>query len=387
MRILSGPSRNRKRSRIVGISLAAGVLGSSLMLAAAPAEASPPPTCNGVHCIVSWTTVGVGQTWTVPAGVTSVNLELYGAIGGSDGTEPGGAGAKITGTLTVTPAEVVTLDIGGPASTWHGGINGGGDGGSTGVGGAGGGGMTDARQGGIYQLIAAGGGGAGGTGGGVCSAPNPSLGGSGGSTENHGGQAQNSFWTTVTLSAGGFGDAGQPSGDNAGGLAGTANSPTSGCSGENTATSAGATGANGTADHGGGGVTNAGGGGGAGAFGGGQGGSGATSAPGAFDPSGDAAASGGGGGGSSAGLAADFYQLVDDAGNHGQINNGSGDVYMVYADPGTPSSPSSPSSGGSLPVTGTNTAEFVELAALGLALLIPGAGLTLLARRRLARHR
>ena len=58
------------------------------------------------------------QTFTVPAGVTSVNIQIWGAGGGGGmGTSTvGGAGAYITGLLAVTPGQVLSLIVGGPGT-------------------------------------------------------------------------------------------------------------------------------------------------------------------------------------------------------------------------------------------------------------------------------
>ena len=60
-------------------------------------------------------------SFTVPAGVTSINYTVYGAGGGSGACDAngdawvgsgGGAGGKTTGSLAVTPSEVLTLIVG-----------------------------------------------------------------------------------------------------------------------------------------------------------------------------------------------------------------------------------------------------------------------------------
>ena len=65
---------------------------------------------------------GADQTWTVPAGVTRVEISLIGAGGGGGqagigSTAFGGGGGAVTGTLTVTPGDTLTLIVG------QGGIN------------------------------------------------------------------------------------------------------------------------------------------------------------------------------------------------------------------------------------------------------------------------
>ena len=71
---------------------------------------------------MTFSTAGTGQTWVVPAGVTSESLTLYGAIGGSGedtvgtATFLGGDGAKVTGTLSAGPGTTLTVDVGGAGS-------------------------------------------------------------------------------------------------------------------------------------------------------------------------------------------------------------------------------------------------------------------------------
>jgi outer membrane protein OmpA-like peptidoglycan-associated protein len=95
-------------------------------------------------------------TWTVPAGVHLIDVELWGAYGGgaSPGTS-GGAPAYVEGFLTVTPGSTYHIFVGGTGddrsavdgAPHGGGYNGGGDGGAKGVNGSGGGGggATDMR--------------------------------------------------------------------------------------------------------------------------------------------------------------------------------------------------------------------------------------------------
>lgn len=66
---------------------------------------------------VSFSYTGVAQTLTVPTGVTSYTVHMWGAGGGGGagtdgGAWPGGAGAFITGDLAVTPGEILTIIVG-----------------------------------------------------------------------------------------------------------------------------------------------------------------------------------------------------------------------------------------------------------------------------------
>jgi hypothetical protein len=61
-----------------------------------------------------WPT-GTTQTWTVPAGVTSVNFEMAGGEGGEAPIaieDNGGSGAIILGSFPVTPGQVLTIAVG-----------------------------------------------------------------------------------------------------------------------------------------------------------------------------------------------------------------------------------------------------------------------------------
>jgi len=106
---------------------------------------------------------GTMQTYVVPSGVTSIQLEAYGAEGGSSpvGFGNGGLGGYVTGEFAVIPGETLNIFVGGQgASDVTGGFNGGGNGVSS----SGGGGASDVRQLGaafVNRIIVAGGGGGG----------------------------------------------------------------------------------------------------------------------------------------------------------------------------------------------------------------------------------
>jgi hypothetical protein len=116
------------------------------------------------------------QTYTVPVGVTSITVDVYGAQGGLGYNVPNvgaGQGGRVQATVAVTPGEVLNIFVGGQGgaggTTVGGtaGYNGGGTGGGWpgGRSGGGGGGASDIRQGGTALanriVIAAGGGGTG----------------------------------------------------------------------------------------------------------------------------------------------------------------------------------------------------------------------------------
>lgn len=65
---------------------------------------------------VTFTSTGADQTYTVPAGVTSIKVIMWGAGGGGGyvgtGAVFGGAGAYVEGVLTVTPGSSLTIVVG-----------------------------------------------------------------------------------------------------------------------------------------------------------------------------------------------------------------------------------------------------------------------------------
>ena len=205
----------------------------------------------------TFTHTGAEQTFVVPGGVTSIEVLAIGGRGGEAAGTPGGAAAKVSADLTVTPGQTLYVEVGGEgqdvtgATIGAGGFNGGGAGGA----GAGGGGgasdiRTSPRSAGLSPetrlVVAPGGGGGAGNG--------NSLGGSGG-------------------------DAGAPGepdeeGTNFGGGAGTASEGGDGgegCASTGSNGQLGVAGSGGAAGEGG---ANGGGGGGGGYYGGGGGGGG-----------------------------------------------------------------------------------------------------------------
>ena len=149
---------------------------------------------NMGYAQVTFSYTGSVETWTVPAGVTSIIVTAQGAIGGLNSDEitypdRPGYGARVRATMAVTPGQVLSIYVGGQGSDGNtlaggsGGYNGGGAGGYNGAGsiaGGGGGGATDIRLGGNALtdriLVAAGGGGAGA----ICNIPDGDRGGDGG---------------------------------------------------------------------------------------------------------------------------------------------------------------------------------------------------------------
>jgi large repetitive protein len=251
---------------------------------------------------MSFSYTGGEQSFTVPAGVATLDVLLVGAAGAPGPSSPpgtgglGGFGAQLSGRVAVTPGTTLFIEVGGPGSPL-GAASFNGGGGS--LGGSGGGGASDIRTCSISGIscpgifgslltrlvVAAGGGGGGGAG-----ANSSSAGGSGG-----GGGAGAGVFTAggggaggaVTGAAGGGG--GGPAGGIGGGGAGSAGTG-------NPPGTAGGIGVYGTGGSGGGGNVQggAGGGGGGGNAGGGGGGAGGAGVSGG---------SGGGGGGAGSSFA------------------------------------------------------------------------------------
>jgi hypothetical protein len=148
---------------------------------------------DGASCFfqqVSFEHTGEPQVFVVPAGVTKLDVELWGAEGGrtESASSPGpGRGGYVGAEITVAPGEELTIVVGGRGTTTTPGYNGGGASGVAGLtrGGCGGG-ASDLRRFGsdLSQriLVAGGGGGAG----------HPyHQGGHGGPEEGQGGQGAN----------------------------------------------------------------------------------------------------------------------------------------------------------------------------------------------------
>ena len=179
------------------------------------------------------------QTYTVPAGITKLNVVATGGGGGGNrNNNKGGLGAVVQATVTVVPGEVLTVVVGGRGvdsnSNGGQGVSGGGAGGYNGGGtgaytGGGGGGATDLRRAaasgstGDYftsrnaLLVAGGGGGAdSGPAGGAAGTPNGGNGVSG-----QGGPAGQGATTTALgggyLGSNGTGGNGNPNNFNAAG--------------------------------------------------------------------------------------------------------------------------------------------------------------------------
>ena len=169
---------------------------------------------------VTFFATGGQQTFTVPAGVSTLSAAAVGGTGGGDGsTARGGSGARASAVLSVSPGQLLYVEVGGNggsgAGSGAGGFNGGGNGGS---GAGGGGGASDVRTTPIgtstspaSRLIVAGGGGGGasGAGGGNAGADGTGAGGGKAASQTAGGAGGSSTATgSVPGGAGALGTGG-----------------------------------------------------------------------------------------------------------------------------------------------------------------------------------
>jgi hypothetical protein len=145
----------------------------------------------GVAQATVFSYTGGEQSYTVPAGVSSLSITAVGAPGGGpqSGGLAAGRGARVSGIVNVAPGQVLYVEVGGSGGSPAGGFNGGGDSGTrNGISVSGGGGGSDVRtlpmSAGVISLnsrliVAAGGGGSG-----YPAAPGGDAGAAGGSAPN-----------------------------------------------------------------------------------------------------------------------------------------------------------------------------------------------------------
>jgi hypothetical protein len=211
----------RDAMKILGAAIGAAALADlpskwdkpELLSGVLPAHARQSVAAHGTQ------TFNSSAAFTVPAGITSLTVDAYGAQGGG---ALGGPGGRTTFTITVIPGETLTVDVGGQGGLPTGGSNGGGAGGlanaGTGPGtGGGGGGWSGVSRGATLLVVAGGGGGYGqpnvngGAGGGTTGVDgSDGVGGfgGGGGTQAAGGGGGTGGGTAGTTGAAGAGGAG-----------------------------------------------------------------------------------------------------------------------------------------------------------------------------------
>ncbi|MGI8760852.1 MAG: Ig-like domain repeat protein [Jatrophihabitantaceae bacterium] len=199
--------------------MALGAAGAiAVTLATAPsATAAPPPAT--VSQTFTYTGNGNVQSFSVPWGVTSVQVTTNGGAGASGGSYDGAvgaSGAQVTGTLAVSAGTTLAVVVGQGGSTTAPGLNGAytGGAGSTGNGefgasdGGGGGAASTVSYGGTLDVVAGGGGGGGGFGAYPAVLPvTGGAGGTGGTPAGQNGSAGTSYYSSqVPSGAGGTSD-------------------------------------------------------------------------------------------------------------------------------------------------------------------------------------
>lgn len=112
--------------------------------------AAPPPTCgepaaSGDSLVVRCNYTGSEQSFTVPSGVTSLQVVAVGGTGQSNQHLRGGRGAVVTADIPVVPGTTLSIVVGGNGVGPGMGFNGGGPGGSSSIPGRRGGGASDVR--------------------------------------------------------------------------------------------------------------------------------------------------------------------------------------------------------------------------------------------------
>ena len=94
--------------------------GAALVALAACQPVKPPvdqPPPGSPHGSRTFAFTGGAQTFTVPAGVTSITVDALGAEGGgSESGAVGGRGGQASATVAVTPGEVLQIIVGGQPS-------------------------------------------------------------------------------------------------------------------------------------------------------------------------------------------------------------------------------------------------------------------------------
>jgi hypothetical protein len=220
LRISAASQVPRRRRRLTSF-LRPVVAAATISVGAVVLPVGSTPTASALTT-TNFSYTGGTQTWTVPSGVTSIQIDSRGAEGG--GTY-GGFGARVVVTVPVTPGQVLAVMVGGAPTphTYSAGYNGGGAGNTySSTQSGGGGGASDVRTSSALSdriVVAGGGGGAGGL-----ATSTDGGGGSGGTSTGQTGDAGvciDNPGTGGTQTAGGAGGTGSYSGTPFNGAPGT----------------------------------------------------------------------------------------------------------------------------------------------------------------------
>jgi hypothetical protein len=325
---VSALSRAARKGQLA-VLVSAGLAGAALPatgLLAGPASAANSPVCvySATTATCTFAYSAFSYSWTVPTGVSTLNVTADGGSGQGVGLTPGGAGAAFLATLTGTSGKTLTITTGGQGAGRAGGKGYGGEGGTGfgigGTDGGGGGGATTIRAG-LTTLVVAGGGG-------------------GAASGNTGGNAGTSSSTIAAATTGANGSSASPP-FSTGGRGGSTVTATGGAAGGSPICSGTTAGTFGRGGHGATCRSSAGGGGGSGYYGGGGGGN----------------SSGGGGGSSFPAIAFASFGITVTPVTSVTTNTGNGSVVITYALTGTntllTSAPNPSNQGQSVALTAT----------------------------------
>lgn len=102
----------RRVHTIVAAGVTAALAVGAALVAIPLSAAAAPETISR-----TFTNTAAVETFTVPAGITELTISMLGATGGMGGTDvtaptPGGYQGKVTGTIAVTPGQVISVAVG-----------------------------------------------------------------------------------------------------------------------------------------------------------------------------------------------------------------------------------------------------------------------------------
>ena len=100
--------------RIGRFGLAIALASTYLLQISAPVASAVTTDCTvsgGQYCKATFSYSGSRESWVIPAGITSITVDVVGAAGG-DGTSLGGKGSRMQGTITTTPGNTLYIYVG-----------------------------------------------------------------------------------------------------------------------------------------------------------------------------------------------------------------------------------------------------------------------------------
>jgi len=122
VRRIPASNRGRRRKQFLSATLSLGLI---LIFLSTLLGVSRPAVASTVTLTYSYSSFTNGATWTVPAGVTSINFDMRGGAGGRGGTDGKGAGSggpygRLRGTIAVTQGNQIGVFPGGSGGNGNG---------------------------------------------------------------------------------------------------------------------------------------------------------------------------------------------------------------------------------------------------------------------------